>query len=69
MLFNPKHPAPGHKLRQPGLSGSADALYLSELVTPAAPLVVVCAAEERTRLTSRASQAPQAAERNPAPCS
>jgi transcription-repair coupling factor (superfamily II helicase) len=43
MLFTPKHPAPGHKLRQPGLSGSADALYLSELATPAAPLVVVCA--------------------------
>ena len=43
MLFTPKHPAPGHKLRQPGLSGSADALYLSELATPGAPLVVVCA--------------------------
>ena len=43
MLFTPRHPAPGHKLRQSGLSGSADALYLAELATPAAPLVVVCA--------------------------
>ncbi|MHB8915948.1 MAG: transcription-repair coupling factor, partial [Thiobacillus sp.] len=43
MLFTPKHPAPGHKLRRPGLSGSADALYLAELATPAAPLVIVCA--------------------------
>jgi transcription-repair coupling factor (superfamily II helicase) len=43
MLFTPKHPAPGNKLRQSGLSGSADSLYLSELATPASPLVVVCA--------------------------
>jgi transcription-repair coupling factor (superfamily II helicase) len=49
MLFTPKHPkghkhpTPGHKLRQPGLSGSADALYLAELATPTTPLVVVCA--------------------------
>ncbi|MEQ1591731.1 MAG: transcription-repair coupling factor [Thiobacillaceae bacterium] len=43
MLFTPKRPATGNRLRQSGLSGSADSLYLSELATTASPLVVVCA--------------------------
>jgi transcription-repair coupling factor (superfamily II helicase) len=42
MLFTPKPPSPGKHLRQSGLSGSADSLYLAELAG-GAPLVVVCA--------------------------